>query len=134
MQPYITIIGIAAGFWVADAVLVTFMDTQVLTTLLVRNMVLASSALMFTFAFRRRLFIGATSARRLVFILLLWLFGTVIDEVRLLSAGSDSINGAITALLVFPLNTLSLATYSGILPALLIVTIAALAVGWKRST
>jgi len=134
LQSYILTIGIVAGFWIADIVLVAFMDTQVLTTLLIRNVVLASFALMFTSALPRIASNHATSTRRLVFVLLLWLFGTVIDEVRLLSAGMDSIEGAFKAMLFFPLNTLSIATYSGILPALLIVTIAALAFGWRRSS
>lgn len=128
-------IGCAALFWLVDMAIVRAIETQSLLLVVIRNFVLIGGVALIWVPRRNReaLFFGSRFAAP-VFALFLWILGALMDTVIQIQEQELTVEAGLRHLAIFPLTTLGLATYSGILPALLGGTLIALWFGSHRGT
>ena len=130
--PFLASVVAGTAFWGLDAFLVVVLSRESFTTLLIRNVVLIGFSMLWLSARLRRSMFGLIRVSALPFVVALWISGAATSAGRSLVVEQSSLIDAAFEILVFPMTTLEVATYSGILPALLLSSLLPLLKGIKR--
>ncbi len=117
---YVLWIAWALAFWGLNEVTAWWLPIEDSNTLVIRNALLTLTVVPWIFLLRR---FQSQVGTPLFLLLGLWVFGAFFDAANRMLENPEH-PGAIVSLLAFPLTTLTVATYSGILPALILVSVA----------